>query len=247
MHIMAIVIIPVAVSVHTVVSWDFAMAPVPMWHSTIFGPYFVCGAIFSGIAALIVAMALLRKFLRLEEYLQPLHFDNLGKLLLMMSLLWFYFVFAERLTTWYGNEPSEMAVFWLTQRGPLAPLFWAMLFCNFLIPFPLLAIKKLRTITGTVVASVCVVVGMWIERFLIIVPSLARKYLPYSWGTYRPSWVEITITVGTFAGMGLLYTLFIKAVPMISMWELKVGQMKTPAVRGDGSGIKAEEARVYGP
>lgn len=228
MHIMAIAIIPVAVSVHTIVSWDFAMAPVPMWHSTIFGPYFVVGAIFSGIAALIIAMAVLRKVLHLEEYLQPIHFDNLGKLLLMMSLLWFYFIFAERLTTWYGNETAEMAVFWETQRGAYAPLFWTMVLANFVIPFPLLTIKRLRTITGTVIASLAVVVGMWIERFLIIVPSLARKYLPYSWGTYRPTWVEITITMGTFAAMGLLYTLFVKVVPIISVWEWKAGQHKQP-------------------
>ncbi|HEV3483327.1 MAG TPA: NrfD/PsrC family molybdoenzyme membrane anchor subunit [Candidatus Acidoferrales bacterium] len=223
MHIMAIAVIPVAVSVHSIVSWDFAMAPVPMWHSTIFAPYFVAGAIFSGIAALILAMALLRKFLHLEEYLLPIHFENLGKLLLVMSLLWFYFVFAERLTGWYGNESSEMAVFWLTQRGSFAPLFWTMVFCNFLIPFPILAIKKFRTITGTAIASATVVVGMWIERFLIIVPSLSRKYLPYSWGTYRPTWVEITITAGTFAAMALLYMLFAKVVPIISVWELKAG------------------------
>ncbi len=231
MHIMAVVIIPVAVSVHTIVSWDFAMAPVPMWHSTIFGPYFVAGAIFSGIAALILAMAFLRKLLRLEEYLRPLHFDNLGKLLLMMSLLWLYFIFAERLTTWYGNESSEMAVFWLTQRGSFAPLFWAMVCCNFLIPFPILAIKKLRTVTGTVIASAAVIVGMWIERFLIIVPSLARKYLPYSWGRYRPTWVEITVTAGTFAGMALLYLLFAKFVPIISIWELRAG-LRKPSVGG---------------
>lgn len=223
MHIMAIAVIPVAVSVHSIVSWDFAMAPVPMWHSTIFAPYFVAGAIFSGIAALILAMALLRKFLHLEEYLLPIHFENLGKLLLVMSLLWFYFVFAERLTGWYGNESAEMAVFWLTQRGSFAPLFWTMVFCNFLIPFPILAIKKFRTITGTAIASATVVVGMWLERFLIIVPSLSRKYLAYSWGTYRPTWVEITITVGTFAAMALLYMLFSKVVPIISVWELKAG------------------------
>ena len=226
MHIMAIAIIPVAVSVHSIVSWDFAMANVPMWHSTIFAPYFVAGAIFSGIAALIIAMAFLRKFLHLEEYLRPIHFENLGKLLLMMSLLWVYFVFSERLTTWYGNEPSEMAVFWSTQSGAYSPLFWTMVFCNFILPFPILAIKRLRTITGTVIASLGVVVGMWLERFLIIVPSLAHKYLPYSWGTYKPTWVEITITVGTFAGMALLYVLFSKAVPIISVWELKVGQHK---------------------
>ncbi|HXA76747.1 MAG TPA: NrfD/PsrC family molybdoenzyme membrane anchor subunit [Candidatus Acidoferrales bacterium] len=224
MQIMAVVVIPVAVSVHSIVSWDFAMAPVPMWHSTIFAPYFVAGAIFSGIAALIIAMALLRKFLHLEEYLLRVHFENLGKLLLVMSLLWFYFVFSERLTAWYGNEPSEMTVFWVTQTGSFSPLFWLMVFCNFIVPFPILAIKKLRTITGTVIASIGVVIGMWLERFLIIVPSLSHKYLPYSWGTYRPTWVEITITAGTFAAMALLYMLFAKTVPIISIWELKAGE-----------------------
>jgi Ni/Fe-hydrogenase subunit HybB-like protein len=227
MQIMAIAVIPVAVSVHSIVSWDFAMAPVPMWHSTIFAPYFVAGAIFSGIAALIIAMALLRKFLHLEEYLLRVHFENLGKLLLVMSLLWFYFVFAERLTAWYGNEPSEMTVFWVTQTGSYSPLFWLMVFCNFVVPFPILAIKKLRTITGTVIASIGVVIGMWLERFLIIVPSLSHKYLPYSWGTYRPTWVELTITAGTFAGMALLYMLFAKTVPIISIWELKAKEHLT--------------------
>ncbi len=227
MQIMAVAVIPVAVSVHSIVSWDFAMAPVPMWHSTIFAPYFVAGAIFSGIAALIIAMALLRKFLHLEEYLLRVHFENLGKLLLVMSLLWFYFVFSERLTAWYGNEPSEMTVFWVTQTGSFSPLFWLMVFCNFIVPFPILAIKKLRTITGTVIASIGVVIGMWLERFLIIVPSLSHKYLPYSWGTYRPTWVEITITAGTFAAMALLYMLFAKTVPIISIWELKAGEHPT--------------------
>jgi molybdopterin-containing oxidoreductase family membrane subunit len=224
MHLMAIAIIPIAVSVHTIVSFDFSMAVVPMWHSTIFGPYFVAGAIFSGIAALIIAMAALRKVLHLEEYLLPIHFNNLGKLLFTMSLLWGYFVFNERLTTWYGNEPSEMAVFWSTQFGTFAPLFWTMVFCNFILPFPFLAIRRLRTITGTVIASCGVVVGMWLERFLIIVPGLSRKPLPYSWGHYIPRWPEITIMVGSFAAMGLLYLLFSKAVPIISIWELRVGQ-----------------------
>jgi Ni/Fe-hydrogenase subunit HybB-like protein len=224
MQIMAVAVIPVAVSVHSIVSWDFAMAPVPMWHSTIFAPYFVAGAIFSGIAALIIAMALLRKFLHLEEYLLREHFENLGKLLLVMSLLWFYFVFAERLTVWYGNETPEMPVFWATLTGSYSPLFWIMVFCNFLLPFPILAIKKLRTITGTVIASTGVVIGMWLERFLIIVPSLSKKYLPYSFGSYRPTWVEITITAGTFAGMAVLYMLFAKTVPIISVWELKAAE-----------------------
>ena len=228
MQIMAIAIIPVAVSVHTIVSFDFSMAPVPMWHSTMFGPYFVAGAIFSGIAALIIAMAALRKFLHMEEYLHPIHFQNLGKLLLMMCLLWAYFIFAERLTTWYGNEQSEMEVFRVTQRGSFAPLYWTMIVCNFVVPFVLLSLKKLRTVAGCVTASFSVLVGMWLERFLIVVPSLSHKYLPYTWGHYRPRPVEIMITVSTFAAMTLLYTLFAKLVPIISVWELKVGEHPFP-------------------
>src|SRR6185436_17339066 len=224
MQIMAIAIIPVAVSVHTIVSFDFSMAPVPMWHSTMFGPYFVAGAIFSGIAGLIIAMAALRKFLHLEEYLHPVHFQNLGKLLLLMSLLWAYFVFAERLTIWYGNEPSEIAVMYVTQKGSFAPLYWTMVTCNFVIPFTILSLRKLRTITGCVIASFGVLIGMWLERFLIVVPSLGHKYLPYSWGVYRPRPVEIMITISTFAAMTLLYVLFSKLVPIISIWEMKAGQ-----------------------
>ena len=233
MQIMAIAIIPVAVSVHTIVSFDFSMAPVPMWHSTIFGPYFVAGAIFSGIAALIIAMALLRKFLRLEPYLHPLHFENLGKLLLLMSLLWVYFVFSERITVWYGNEPSEMAVFWATQRGAYAPLFWTMVVCNVVIPLPILSFRRLRTIPGIVVASCAVLVGMWLERYLIIVPSLGHKALPYSWGSYSPQPIEIIIMCSTFGAMGLLYTLFAKFVPIISIWEMKVGDHPRPVVTLD--------------
>jgi molybdopterin-containing oxidoreductase family membrane subunit len=241
MQIMAVAIIPVAVSVHTIVSFDFSMATVPMWHSTIFGPYFVAGAIFSGIAALIIAMAVLRRALHLEPYLHRLHFENLGKLLLLMSLLWLYFVFAERITVWYGNEPSEMAVFWATQRGRYAPLFWTMILCNFVIPFPILTLRRLRTITGVVVASVSVLIGMWLERFLIVVPSLAYKQLPYSWGTYEPRPVEIIITIATFAMMAFLYTLFVRFVPVISIWELKVGDHphveRTPTEEEEAEGL----------
>src|SRR5881628_3178197 len=230
MSIMAIAIIPVAVSVHTIVSFDFSMAPVPMWHSTMFGPYFVTGAIFSGIAALIVAMAALRKFLHLEEYLHPVHFQNLGKLLLLMSLLWGYFVFAERLTVWYGNESAEIQVLRVTQKGSFAPLYWTMVVCNFVLPLFILSQKRLRTIAGCVIAAAGVIVGMWLERFLIIVPSLGHKYLPYSWGSYRPQPVEIMVTISTFAAMTLLYVLFSKFVPIISIWELKAGQHERSGV-----------------
>ncbi len=224
MHIMAIAIIPIAVSVHTVVSFDFSMSVVPMWHTAIFGPYFVAGAIFSGIGALVIAMAVIRKLLHLEEYLKPIHFQNLGKLLLTMSLLWGYFVFNERLTVWYGNETHEKGVFWATQTGEFAPFFWAMLAVNFVIPIVIIGVRRFRTITGIVIASCGVVVGMWLERFLIVIPSLSYKQLTYSWGSYAPTLVEVTIMVATFAAMALLYILFCKFVPIISIWELKVGQ-----------------------
>jgi molybdopterin-containing oxidoreductase family membrane subunit len=246
MHIMALAIIPVAVSVHTIVSFDFSMAVVPGWHTAIFGPYFVAGAIFSGIAALIIAMAILRKLLKLEAYLLPLHFENLGKLLLTMSLLWGYFVFNERLVAWYGNSPHEMNVFWSTQTGKYAPFFWTMVLCNFVIPFPLLAIKRLRSVTTAVIASIGVVIGMWLERFLIIVPSLAQKSTPYSWGDYSPQWPEIVIMISAFAAMALLYLLFSKFVPIISIWELKadakVSRNKSVAVRDTEAAAAGEPA-----
>ena len=221
MHIMAIAIIPIAVSVHTVVSFDFSMALVPMWHSSIFGPYFVTGAIFSGIAGLLIAMALIRRLLHLEAYLRPIHFENLGKLMLTMSLLWAYFFFNERFSVWYGNEMYEAGVFWATLTGEYAPFLWTMVFLNFLLPLTLLGFQRFRTIPGIVIASCGVVVGMWLERFLIVIPSLSYKQLPYSWGSYLPGWTEIVIMIASFAAMALLYVLFSKFVPIISMWELK--------------------------
>ena len=233
MQIMAIAIIPVAVSVHTIVSFDFSMAPVAGWHTTIFGPYFVAGAIFSGIAALIIAMALLRKFLHLEAYLKPIHFDNLGKLLLVMALLWGYFVFNERLVVWYGNEAPERALFAAIQSGEFSPLYWLMVTVNFVIPLIVLGIRRFRTIAGCVITSLGVILGMWLERFLIVVPSLSRKQLSYSWGDYVPQPVELTITAATFGAMILLYLLFAKLVPIISIWELKAGESESATATGD--------------
>jgi Ni/Fe-hydrogenase subunit HybB-like protein len=221
MKLMACIILAVAVSVHTVVAWDFAMAVAPMWHSTIFGPYFVAGAIFSGIAALILAMAIIRKVLRLENYLTNHHFSRLAKLLLLMSLLWFYFTIAENLTVWYGNDPKEMAVFGARTRGPFAPYFWTMIFLNFAVPFVLLGIRRLRTITSATIASVSVLIGMWIERFVIVVPTLANPRLPAASGIYKPTWIEVAITAATFAAMAMLYMIFAKLFPIIAVWEFR--------------------------
>jgi molybdopterin-containing oxidoreductase family membrane subunit len=222
--VMAVVVIPIAVSVHTVVSWVFGMTVQPMWHSTIFGPYFVAGAIFSGIAAIITAMVIIRKVYHLEEYLKPVHFNNLGLLLLVMTLLWFYFTFAEYLTTWYGREPVEMVVFWAKVTGPYAPLFWAMVLFCFVIPFSVLCRRKTRTITGTLVASISVNIGMWLERFTIVVPTLVNPRLSAVHGAYMPTWVEWSIMAGCFAAFILLYMGFTKLFPIVSIWEIREGR-----------------------
>jgi molybdopterin-containing oxidoreductase family membrane subunit len=222
--VMAVIIIPIAVTVHTVVSWVFAMTITPMWHSTIFGPYFVVGAIFSGIGALITAMVILRKVYHLEDYLRPIHFNNLGILLLVMCMLWLYFTFAEYLTTWYGHEPIEMTVFYAKIRGPYAPYFWTMFVTCFIIPFSILCNSRTRTITGTFIASLSVNIGMWLERFTIVVPSLSNPRLPVEFHMYHPSWVEWSLMAGCFAAFILLYTLFTKLFPMVSIWEIREGR-----------------------
>ena len=225
--IMAVLVIPIAISVHTVVSWVFAMTIQPMWHSTIFGPYFVAGAIFSGIAALLIAMAIIRRVYHLEEYLKPIHFNNLGLLLLVMTLLWLYFTFAEHLTSYYGGEPAHMNVFWAKISGPYAIPFWTMVVCCFVVPFVILSRRQTRTIKGTVIASVSVTIGMWLERFTIVVPTLINPRLPYERGAYQPSWVEFSIMAGCFAAFILLYALFTKIFPIVSIWEVREGQEKS--------------------
>lgn len=235
--VMAVLVIPIAISVHTVVSWVFAMTIQPMWHSTIFGPYFVTGAIFSGIAALIIAMALIRRVYHLEEYLKPVHFNNLGILLLVMTLLWFYFTFAEYLTSYYGAEPAHMKVFWEKISGHYAVPFWVMTLCCFVIPLAILIRRRTRTVTMTVIASISVTVGMWLERFTIVVPTLMNPRLPYERGAYHPTWVEVSVTAGCFALFILLYVVFTKLFPIVSIWEVREGQES--AVEETGERIKS--------
>ena len=222
--IMAVIVIPIAVSVHTVVSFVFAMTIQPMWHSAIFGPYFVVGAIFSGIAALILAMAVIRSVYRLHDYLKPVHFSYLGTLLLVMSLLWFYFTFAEYLVTFYGSEPVHMAVWWAKISGPFAPAFWTMMVCCVGVPFVILANRRTRTVKGTVLASATVIVGMWLERWTIVVPSLSNPRLPGAAGPYAPTWVEWSIFAGCVAAFTLLYMIFTKVFPIVSIWEIREGR-----------------------
>jgi len=226
---MAILVIPVAVSVHTVVSFVFAMTIQPMWHTAIFGPYFVTGAIFSGIAALIVAMNVIRKVYHLEDYLRPVHFNNLGILLLVMTLLWFYFTFAEYITVFYGGEPTQMVIFWAKLTGRFAPYFWAMFLFCFVIPLPILSLRRTRTPLGTLIASVSVIMGMWLERFVIVVPTLTNPRLPNEAVLYFPTWVEWSILAGSLSFFILLYAVFTKVFPIVSIWEVREGKEKMVA------------------
>ena len=225
-NFMSILVIPVMITVHTVVSFVFAMTIQPLWHSAIFGPYFVVGAIFSGVASVIVVMAVLRKAYHLKNYIKPVHFNNIGIFLMAMTLLWFYFTFAENITIVYGNEPVHMAIFWSKLTGKFAPLFWLHFTLCFVIPLPILAVKKFRTIRGTVVASISIIIGMWLERFVIIVPTLTKQRMPVEGAFYIPTWVEWSILAGCISLFILLYTLFTKVFPIVPIWEIREGREK---------------------
>lgn len=220
--VMSVLVIPAALPID---SWVFAMIIQPMWHSIILGPYFA-GAIFSAIAALLIVMGVIRRAYHLENYLKPAHFTNLGLLLVAMSLIWFYFTFAAHLTVYYGGATKEQTVFFSKLFGPYAPLFWAMMATNVVIPLLILSNRRTRTVTGTIVASVAVTVGMWLERLTIVVPSLANPRLPYATGVYHPSWVEWSVTAGFLAMFILVYMLCSKLFPIVSIWEIRDGREK---------------------
>ncbi len=223
--VLAIAVIPIAVSVHTIIGWIFAMTLRPMWHSTIFGPYFVMGAIYSGIAAILVAMYVIRRAFDLENYFRDIHFDYLGRMLLLFSLLWLYFTFAEYLTAFYGSEPAEMRAFWAKVTGAYAIPFWIMVAFNFVVPFTLMARRATRTPIGTLWASIPVIIGMWLERYTIVVPtSVNPRWSLAGLGQYTPSWIELSIMAATFAGFIVLYMIAVKFVPIVSIWEIKEGR-----------------------
>jgi molybdopterin-containing oxidoreductase family membrane subunit len=235
-NILMIMVIPIAISVHTVISYIFSMTLQPGWHSTIFGPYFVVGAIFSGIAALLIVMIVFRKVYHLENYLKEIHFQYLSTLLLIMSLLWFYFTFSEYLTGLFGAEPHEMHIIMYKFTGPFALFFWGMVLCNFVIPVIILAFKRLKTISGILIASIAVVIGMWLERFNIVIPSLANPRVEIPLGLYIPSLVEWALFIGGIVVFILGFVLFAKFFPVISIWEMEEGR---------NEGIKEVEERIH--
>lgn len=223
--VMAIAIIPVAVSIHTVTAWLFGLTLRPGWHTTIIGPDFVVGAIYSGVAAVITFMAIFRHVFRLGRYLQPVHFQKLGLILMASGLVYAYFTVNELIGGIYAKEVADRPLLTSIFSGSYAVEFWGMGVVGLLLPMGILLVKRTRTIAGIVTASVFVNIGMWIMRFLIVVPTLAVPYMPLPGMpghrlTYAPTWVEWTITAGAFAAFGLLYILFSRLFPVISIWEL---------------------------
>ena len=212
---------PLVLSVHSVVSWDFAVGIVPGWHSTIFAPYFVAGAIFSGVAMVITLTVPLRKIFGLEAYLTTKHFDALAKLCLLTSLIVLYAYVTEFFMAWYSGEEIERSVFWNRLFGPYWWASWTMLVCNGLVPIMLWFRRVRRSIPALFVISLFINIGMWFERFVIIVTSLHHGYEPFAWGVYRPSMVEMGIVIGSFGWFAFWFLLFTRLLPPVAIAELK--------------------------
>ncbi|OJT17421.1 hydrogenase [Archangium sp. Cb G35] len=212
---------PLVLSVHTIVSFDFAIAQVPGWHSTIFPPYFVAGAIFSGLALVLTLLLPVRGPLGLHHVITNKHVDILTKLLLATGLMVSYGYLQEHFFAWYSGDEYEMAAYAFKRTGTWGWLFWIQMCTNVLVP-QLFWFPKLR---GNVVvvwfAALAVDVGMWLERFTIIVPSLAHDFLPRSWEHYSPTWVDFGLLFGSMGFFGLLFLLFLKFIPPVPISEVK--------------------------
>ncbi len=242
--LLSAVILPIFVSVHSIVSWDFAAAvSVEGWHSTVFAPYFVIGAVHSGVSAVVTVMIILRSMFKWQDYIRLEHLDALAKLLIVVATTWFFFFVLEFLFGLYSLEGPEirlreMQVF----EMPWAAFFIAFLVCSYFIPVPMWLFRSVRrSIPLMIFTTVLVNVGMWLERFIIIVPGLARKQgLTFTWGGYTPSAVEIIIVFATFCMVSMLVLLFAKVFPLIPIGdakegvvlqdEIKIGKVNVPAI-----------------
>jgi molybdopterin-containing oxidoreductase family membrane subunit len=212
---------PLVLSVHSVVSWDFAMSLVPGWHTTIFAPYFVAGAIFSGIAMVITLMVPVRHAFGLQGVIRAEHFDNMGKFLVLTSTIVAYAYGVEYFMAWYSANPFEQMSFWHRAFGDYWWATWIMITCNVVVPLPLW-IKRVRLHVPTVwVISLFVNLGMWFERYVIIVTGLSHEYEPAAWGYYTPGWPEIAILVGSFAWFLMWFLIFLRLFPMVAISEVK--------------------------
>ena len=225
-RILILMVIPVAFAIHTITSWLFATTWRPGWDSTNLGPYFVSGAFMVGAAVIIIAMYFIRKYHRLDEYITDKHFDNMGKLLVMLSLVYLYFNVNEFLGPIFkmvGVEGEHITELFF---GKYAFMYWLVQFFGLILPIMALIIKKARKPLPIMIISIFVILGAWFKRFLIVIPSLQHPYLPIqdvdeSYRHYIPTWEEWSITFAGFAGVLMIITIIIKLFPVIPIWELK--------------------------
>lgn len=223
--IFSFVIIPVMFSVHTIVSWDFAMSRVIGWRSSIFGAYFVAGAIFSGISAVVNILFLVRYNMKLHYFIREEHFDALGKLILVFSFVWTYFFFSDFLVEWYGGDSIGHTVLRMQTDGVMTP-FWAiMVFFNIAVPWLTLWSRKIRRSPLLLfLVALGVNIGMYMERYIIVTGFQRRNRLPFNWGDYQPSLIELAIVAGSIAAFLFIYGLLTRVLPVIPVWEVKEGQ-----------------------
>lgn len=220
--ILAGIATPLVLSVHTIVSFDFAVSIVPGWHTTIFPPYFVAGAVFSGFAMVMTLMLITRKIYNLEDIMTVNHIEKMNIIILVTGNIVGFAYIMEFFIAWYGGVEYEKAAFINRAMGPYAWAYWTMFLCNVISP-QFFWSKKMRTsITASFILSIVVNIGMWFERFVITVTSLAQDYLPSSWGYYSPTWVDILTYVGTFGLFFTCFLLFLRFLPMIAIAEVKM-------------------------
>lgn len=237
----AILIIPVAVFVHSVLSWAFALTGRPGWDSTIFAPYFVVAALYSGVAMVILVVAGFRRGYHLERFIELRHFRYLAYLMLTLDLMYLYFTFTEMLTEGYTMNEETAPVLAALLVGRYAPFFWLFILGSGVAPFLLIAFERTRTVPGIVAASTLVVVGMWVKRLLIVVPVVAHPRIAGAWGSFNPTWVAIAITVAAAAAIPLLLMLFFKLFPILSVYEIE--EMAAEGARYGSPALGHEPAR----
>jgi len=212
---------PLVLSVHSVVSFDFATAQLPGWHATIFPPYFVAGAIFGGFAMVLCLAIPCREFFGLKDIITKRHLDNMGKILLATGMMVGYAYLCEAFIAWYGGNPTEQFTFKNRAFGPYAWAYWTMIWCNVIAPQFLWSSKLRKNILFLFVIATFANIGMWFERFVIIVTTLTRDFLPSSWHNFIPTWVDLGTLAGSFGLFFTLFLLFCRFLPMVAMAEVK--------------------------
>ncbi len=213
---------PLVLSVHTIVSWDFALSILPGWHTTVFPPYFVAGAVFSGFAMVVTLMIPARRFMGLKHVITPRHIEAMCKVMLLTGLIVAYGYAMEHFAAWYSGNTYEEHVFFKTRaQGPYRFIYYTMLFCNIVVPQLFWTRWGRRNIYAVWIASVLINVGMWCERFVIIVTSLHQDFIPSNWAMYYPTWVDFSLLFGTIAFFGTLFLLFLKYIPAVATSEMK--------------------------